>query len=138
VSKDFIMRELPWAMNVSTEQERIDVEGLRDTLTKALAASAQALPQMVATGQGDAAGLVEKIARTIKARTEGKTIEEAVSDIFAPSPAPEVPAGVGATVEQPSAMSAGQPAPSAPPASAPPAGQTPPNAASLLAGLMGG
>jgi hypothetical protein len=138
VSKDFIMRELPWAMNVSTEQERIDVEGLRDTLTKALAASAQALPQMVATGQGDAAGLVEKIARTIKARTQGKTIEEAVTDIFAPSPAPEVPAGVGAPVEQPSAMGAGQPAPSAPPAPAPPAGQAPPNAAGLLASLMGG
>ena len=137
VSKDFIMRELPWAMNVSAEQERIDVENLRDTLTKALAASAQALPQMVATGQGDAAGLVEKIARTILARSEGKEIEKAVTEIFAPPAAPEVPAGVAAPVEQ--TPSAPQPSGQAatPPAGAPPAGQTPPDAANILAALGG-
>lgn len=139
VSRDFIMRELPWAMNVSHEQERIDIESLRDTLTKALAASAQALPQMVATGQGDAAGLVEKIAKTIQARTNGKSIEDAVSEIFAPAPAPAVPeaqnpAGVGAQVEQSTPSTAATQSAAAPSA-APPAGspqQMPPNIAAVL------
>lgn len=135
VSKDFIMRELPWAMNVSTEQERIDIENMRDTLTKALAASAQALPQMVATGQGDAAGLVAKIAQTIQMRAEGKSIEDAVSEVFAPEP--QVPAGVEAPVEQTpqAAAPTGEAGPA--PETAPPAGQTPPNVASILS-MLGG
>lgn len=135
VSKDFIMRELPWAMNVSAEQERIDIENMRDTLTKALAASAQALPQMVATGQGDAAGLVEKIAKTIQARANGKSIEDAVAESFAPQ---EVPAGVGAPVEQtPQAAGPQGPGGTPSPAVAPPAGQSSPNVAGLLAALGG-
>ena len=137
VSKDFIMRELPWAMNVAVEQERIDIENMRDTLTKALAASAQALPQMVATGQGDAAGLIEKIAKTIQSRANGMTIEDAVAESFKPA---QVPAGVEAPVEQtPQAAAAGPAgAGGAPtPAAAPPAGQTPPNVAGILA-MLGG
>lgn len=136
VSKNFIMRELPWAMNVSAEQEQIDMENLRDTLTKALAASAQALPQMVATGQGDPASLIEKIAGTIKARGEGKSIEEAVATAFAPKPV-EVPAGVEVPVEQTPQPAAPTGAAEAAPASAPPAGQTPPNVANILA-MLGG
>lgn len=135
VSKDFIMRELPWAMNVSSEQERIDIENMRDTLTKALAASAQALPQMVATGQGDAAGLIEKIAKTIQARSEGMTIEDAVAESFKPA---QVPAGVEAPVEQtPQATAPAGAEGATTPATAPPAGQTPPNVASILAALGG-
>ena len=137
VSKNFIMRELPWAMNVSAEQEQIDMENLRDTLTKALAASAQALPQMVATGQGDPASLIEKIAATIKARGEGMSIEEAVAEAFAPKPVEQVPAGVEAPVEQTPQPAAPTGAAEATPASAPPAGQTPPNVANILA-MLGG
>lgn len=136
VSKDFIMRELPWAMNVASEQERIDTENLRDTLTKALAASAQALPQMVATGQGDPMGLVEKIAETIRLRGEGKVIEDAVAEAFKPK-APEVPAGVEAPVEQtPQAAPPQGEAGAQAPAAAPPAGQAP-NVAGILA-MLGG
>lgn len=138
VSKDFIMRELPWAMNVTSEQENIDTENLRDTLTKALAASAQALPQMVATGQGDAIGLIEKIAATIKARTEGMVIEDAVAEAFAPKPVEQqVPAGVEAPVEQIPQTAAPAGAAGAAPENAPPAGPTPPNVASILA-MLGG
>lgn len=136
VSKDFIMRELPWSMNVSAEQERIDTENLRDTLTKALAASAQALPQMVASGQGDALGLVKKIAETIRLRGEGMIIEEAVAKAFEEK-APEVPAGVAAPVEQtPQAATPQGGAGAQAPAAAPPAGQTP-NVAGILAALGG-
>lgn len=135
VSKDFIMRELPWSMNVAAEQERIDVENMRDTLTKALAASAQALPQMVATGQGDVEGLIKKIAQTIQFRSEGKAIEDAVAESFKPA---EVPAGVGAPVEQtPQTAGPAGAAGTSTPAAAPPAGRTTPNVAGLLAALGG-
>lgn len=136
VSKDFIMRELPWSMNVAAEQERIDVEKMRDTLASSLQALAGAVPQMAATGQGDPLDLVTKIAKAIKARQEGMAIEEAVVDIFTPEPQPMpegqmVPAGVEAPVEQtPSEAQAAQT-----PESAPPAG--PPNPLEILARLGG-
>lgn len=140
VSRDFIMRELPWAMNVAAEQERIEVENLRQTLTGALAASTQALPQMIATGQGNVAEYISKISEVIKLRQQGKPIEDAISAIFPapePQPTPQVPAGVGAPVE-PSPMGPGQ-APS--PEGAPPAGPSPeggtPDIAALLARLGG-
>jgi len=140
VSRDFIMRELPWAMNVAAEQERIEVENLRQTLTGALAASTQALPQMIATGQGNVAEYITKISKVIKLRQQGKPIEDAISEIFPapePQPTPQVPAGVGAPVE-PSPMGPGQ-APT--PEGAPPAGPSPeggtPDIAALLARLGG-
>jgi hypothetical protein len=55
VSKDFIMQELPWNMNVSREQERIDIERMRDSLSASLAATAQAIPQMASQGQDPSA-----------------------------------------------------------------------------------
>ncbi len=44
VSREFVMSELPWALNVSKEQERIDVQRMRDNLNKAIESSAAALP----------------------------------------------------------------------------------------------
>ncbi len=54
VSREFVMSELPWALNVSKEQERIDVQRMRDNLNKAIESSAAALPEMIATGQSPA------------------------------------------------------------------------------------
>jgi len=140
VSRDFIMRELPWAMNVAAEQERIEVENLRSTLTGALAASTQALPQMIATGQGNVPEYISKISQVIKLRQKGKPIEDAISEIFPqpePQPTPQAPAGVGAPVE-PSPMEPGQvpPPEGAPPAGTPEGGGTP-DIAALLQRLGG-
>ena len=90
VSRDFVMRELPWQVNVSNEQEAIDVETMRNALTGSLASLSDAIPQMASQGQ-DPSDIVYKLAQVIDARRKGKMIEDAVSEIFtppAPAPAP--------------------------------------------------
>lgn len=87
VSRDFIMRELPWSMNVSGEQERIDIEKMRDSLSASLAALSNAIPQLAMQGQ-DPSDIVEKIAKVIDARRKGTVIEEAVMKVFE-KPEPE-------------------------------------------------
>ena len=105
VSRDFVMRELPWSMNASAEEQRIDVQRMRDNLNQSMSALAQAIPQMVTQGQ-DPSDIAIKMAEVIKERQKGTQIEEAVSKIFAPVPqelpAPQVASGVPpmAAVEQ--------------------------------------
>lgn len=125
VSKDFIMRELPWSMNVSGEQERIDIERMRDSLSSSLASLAQAIPQMAMQGQ-DPSEIVEKIAKTIELRKKGKAIEDAVKMVFekpetaqAETQEPAAPQPMG--VEQMVSSSMGQQ--EAPPAEQQPAEQ---------------
>jgi hypothetical protein len=103
ISKDMAMRELPFGINVTQEQEKIEVEEMRNALVGSLQAYTQAIPQMAASG-GDPSDIVKKIAQVIKARQKGTSIEDAVEDIFAP----ELPPAGAPTVEQPS------PAPAAP------------------------
>jgi hypothetical protein len=81
------MRELPWSMNVTGEQQQIDVQRMRDNLNTAMSQLAQAIPQMTAQGQ-DPSELAMKMAAVIKARQKGTAIETAVSEVFAPAPAP--------------------------------------------------
>lgn len=91
-SRDFVMRELPWSMNVSAEQEKIDVEKMRDSLNGALSATAQAIPSMAAQGQ-DPSDIISKMAAVIEKRRRGMDIEDAVLKAFAPEPvAPAAPA----------------------------------------------
>jgi len=111
ISRDMAMRELPFGINVTKEQEKIEVEEMRNTLVTSLQSSAQAIPEMIAQG-GDPTAIVKKIADVIKLRQKGVAIEDAINDVFAP----ELPAAGAPTVEQPS------PAPVAPAAGAIPAG----------------
>jgi len=88
VSREFVMSELPWALNVSKEQERIDVQRMRDNLNKAIESSAAALPEMIATGQSPAK-LILQLSEIITARQNGTSIEEAAKKVFAePEPTP--------------------------------------------------
>ena len=112
ISRDMAMRELPFGINVTMEQEKIEVEEMRNTLVSALQATSQAIPQMITQGQ-DPTKLVTQIADVIKARQKGVSIEDAIKDVFAIE---EPPAGVG-QVEQMS------PAPAAPAGGATPPGQ---------------
>ena len=113
ISRDMAMRELPFGINVTQEQEKIEVEEMRNALVGSLQAYTQAIPQMAASG-GDASDIVKKIAQVIKARQKGISIEDAVEDIFAPelppagaqqveqmSPAPEVASAGGLPPQQP-------------------------------------
>lgn len=136
ISRDFIMRELPWSMNVTGEQERIDIQKMRDNLNASMNALAQAIPQMATQGQ-DPSDIVSKMAQVIKERQAGTSIEDAVGKIFTPAPAPEAApqAAPGESVSPVEQMSVPQ---SAPVEAAPGAPQqTPPNLQAILGQLAG-
>ena len=138
ISRDFIMRELPWSMNVTGEQERIDIQKMRDNLNASMNALAQAIPQMATQGQ-DPSDIVSKMAQVIKERQAGVSIEDAVGKIFTPAPAPEMAApqaAPGESVSPVEQMSVPQaPAEAAP--GAPQAQQAPPNLQAILGQLAG-
>ena len=129
ISKDMAMRELPFGINVTQEQEKIEIEDMRTALIGAMQAYSQAIPQMAVQGQ-DPTEIVKKIAEVIKARQKGRTLEDAIEDIFAPE---LPPAGEQQMVEQTS------PAPEQPvggPTPMPPQGQeATPDIQSLLSSL---
>jgi len=97
ISRDFLRRQMPWEMNVTMEEEKVEVEQLRDALIQAVAGYAQALPAMVAQGQ-DPSKILTAMASIINGRQEGKDVEEVVAAAFAPQPE-QVPPGVAAAGE---------------------------------------
>ena len=111
ISKDLAQRELPFGINVTQEQEKIEVEDLRSALMASLQQYTLAIPQMAVQG-GDPTDIIRKIAGVIKSRQKGQALEDAIGDIFEPEELP--PAGATSMVEQPS------PAPAAPAGGAPP------------------
>ena len=128
ISKDMAMRELPFGINVTQEQEKIEVEEMRNALVGSLQAYTQAIPQLAASG-GDASDIVKKIAQVIKARQKGISIEDAIEDIFAPE---LPPAGTEQMVEQTS------PAPAGPVGGLPPQAPQGGGLQSLLSSLSAG
>jgi hypothetical protein len=105
ISKDMAMRELPFGVNVTLEQEKIEIEKMRDALVGSLQQMTQAIPQMAMQGQ-DPSTLVRQIADVIKARKQGVSIEEAIEDVFKPE---NPPAGAAESVEQPVPSAPGEP-----------------------------
>jgi hypothetical protein len=136
VSRDFVMRELPWSMNVTGEQQQIDVQRMRDNLNAAMSQLAQAIPQMTAQGQ-DASDLAMKMAEVIKERQKGTAIEEAVSKIFAPEPAPAPAPAPQIAPGGTSPAPVEQPVPSAPVAPSGAPQEQPADLASILTQLQG-
>jgi hypothetical protein len=134
ISKDMAMREMPFSVNVGQEQEKIEIENMRQSLLSSIQAYSQAIPGMAAQGQ-DPSDIVSKIANVIKLRQKGTTIEEAIAEVFAPAPAPAQPqvppVGQAQMVEQPS------PAPEALPAGGalPPTQEAAPDIQTILSSL---
>ena len=129
ISKDMAMRELPFNVNVTLEQEKIEIEKMRESLLGSLSAMTQAIPQMALQGQ-DPSDIVRKIAEVIKARQKGRAIEDTIEEVFRPE---NPPAGAEQSVEQP--------VPSAPgeaPAGGAPLPQQRPELQTLLSSLTGG
>lgn len=85
ISRDFLRRQMPWSMDVTEEEQRVDTEQMRDALKQALAAYAQAIPVYAQQGL-DPSDAVYKIAAVIDGRRKGKPIEELVVEAFAPEP----------------------------------------------------
>ena len=103
VSRDYARRELPIDINVTQEEQRIDIEEMRDSLRVAIAQYAQAIPQIAAAGQ-DPTQIIQRIASVITGRQKGLQLENIVEKAFAqveqPAPmaqeqmmAPGVPQG---------------------------------------------
>ena len=129
VSKEFVMSELPWSVNVSKEQERIDIQKMRENLNRAVNAAAGAIPEMIATGQ-DVSTILGKFADIIDKRRNGIAIEDAVKQAFEPQqPTP-------AETTLPPQQDVAQPSPSGAPSGSP-AGALPPDLASIMGQLAG-
>jgi hypothetical protein len=141
VSRDYVRREIPMDLNVSQEEQRVDIEEMRDALRVSVAQYAQAIPALAAQGQ-DPSLIVTRIAEVIKGRQKGLSLESIVEKAFAPEPPPPMPEMAMAGGPQlPAAGAAPAPASQQPPqeqaGQAPAAGQKP-DIATLLAGLTGG
>jgi hypothetical protein len=133
VSRDYVRREIPMDLNVTQEEQRVDIEEMRDALRVSVAQYAQAIPALAAQGQ-DPSQIVSRIAEVIKGRQKGLALESIVEKVFAPEPQPEM------APELPVAGAAPAPASQQPPqeqsGQAPATGQTP-DIATLLAGITG-
>lgn len=111
LSQDYAMRNLPAQFNVTEEMQKIELEKVR----KAILELALQAPQIMASGM-DLAQPMQQLSALADAIGNGKSVEEAVKEAFAPPPpAPEL-AAPGA----PSSPAAG------PPGSEPGGGGTPP------------
>jgi hypothetical protein len=109
ISRDFLRRQMPWEVNVTMEEQKIEIEKLQDALIQAVAGYAQAIPMLAQNG-GDPSDVLSKLASVIDGRRKGKPLEEVVTAAFAPQP-PPAQAGV-------------EPIPGSPEAGAPGAGGT--------------
>lgn len=145
VSRDYVRRELPIEINVGQEEQKVDIEEMRDALRAAIGQTALAIPQMVAQGQ-DPMKIITSFADMIKNRQKGMTIETVVEKAFAPEPQPATPEmGMQPPVAGAASAPASQPIPGQPGGMAPAAGGAPaqeapqgrPDIASLLASIGG-
>ena len=108
LSKSFLRRNLPMSLDVTEEEQTMDVENLRTSLMTSIQAYAQAIPEMAANG-ADASEPVRVIAGMIDARRKGMPVEKAASELFASpqeQPAADAPEGMpgspgAAPLEQP-------------------------------------
>ena len=104
ISRDFLRRQMPWEINVTQEEQKIEIEKLRDSLIQAVAGYAQAIPVLAQNGQ-DPGEILKRLATVIEGRQKGTALEEIVTEAFAPEPPPAQP---GVEPGSPEAMAAGQ------------------------------
>jgi len=135
VSRDYVRREIPMELNVTQEEQRVDIEEMRDSLRVAVAQYAQAIPALASQGQ-DPTQVITRIAEVIAGRQKGLQLETIIEKAFAPAPAPEMPqqqVPVAGAAPAP----ASQPTPEQQSGAAPAAGQAKPDIAQLLASIGG-
>jgi len=142
VSRDYVRREIPMDLNVTQEEQRVDIEEMRDSLRVAVAQYAQAIPAMAAQGQNPEE-IVKRIAGVIQGRQKGLSLESTVEKVFMPQeqvPPAAPPMAPGMEQQIPAAGAATAPASQQPPqeqaGQAPAAGQRP-DIAQLLASIGG-
>lgn len=100
ISRDFLRRQMPWEINVTMEEQKIEVEKMRDSLLAAVSGLAQSLPALVQSGQ-DPSQFIGKLAAIIDGRLKGDSIESIVGSVFAPEPPPPAPGSQPAVLGSP-------------------------------------
>ena len=138
VSRDYVRREIPMELNVTQEEQRVDIEEMRDSLRVAVAQYAQAIPALAAQGQ-DPSQIITRIAEVIQGRQKGFQLETIIEKAFAPEPQPVAPP----IAEQPAIPAVGTaPVPASQPTEQQQSGEAPtagprPDIAQLLASIGG-
>lgn len=139
ISRDFLRRQLPFSLDASEEEQRVDIEELRESLKEALAATSQAIPMMASQG-ADPSDILRKMSQVILDRQHGVAIEESITKAFAPPPQDPMAAQQPAAPEDPMAalMGGGGGAPADPMAAMGGGQPQAPDMMTLLAGLGAG
>ena len=138
VSRDYVRREIPMELNVTQEEQRVDIEEMRDSLRVAVAQYAQTIPALAAQGQ-DPSQVITRIAEVIQGRQKGFQLENIIEKAFAPEPQPVAPP----IAEQPAIPAVGTaPVPASQPTEQQQSGEAPtagprPDIAQLLASIGG-
>ena len=102
ISRDFLRRQMPFALNASEEEQRVDIEEMRDALKQAVAGYAQAIPVLAQAGQ-DPGDILARLSQIILGRQKGRPIEQVVSEAFMPEEMP-TPPGVESLGEEAAGM----------------------------------
>ena len=89
ISRDWLRRQMPWSVDVSQEEIRIDAEEMREALKQSIMGLAQAIPVLAQQGM-DPAEPIRQLTAALNARLSGKQLEEAIAEAFKP---PEPPPG---------------------------------------------
>ena len=96
ISQDWLRRQLPFSLNATEEEQKLDIEDMRQALRQAVSGYAQAIPVLAQSGQ-DPGEILSRLALIIEGRLKGRPIEEVVSEAFAPAEPP--PGMVDPTVD---------------------------------------
>lgn len=97
ISQDWLRRQMPFSINATEEEQKLDIEDMRQALRQAVSGYAQAIPVLAQNGQ-DPGEILTRLAEIIRGRQKGKPIEEVVASAFAPvepPPGMDVPPDAG-------------------------------------------
>jgi hypothetical protein len=140
VSRDYVRREIPLDLNVTQEEQRVDIEEMRDSLRVAVAQYAQAIPALASQGQ-DPTQIISRIAEVIQGRQKGQSLESVIGKAFAPEPVapvePQLPGAAQLPVAGAAPAPASQPTQEQQVGAAPATGQSQPDIGQLLAAIGG-
>ena len=138
ISRDFFQRQLPMNIDVGQLQQQIDNEQFTDALKQGVMGYMSAIPQMAlqAQGQFDPVSELQRVAKLIELREKGKSVADAVLEVFKPKEQPQAQAQN--PLDALLGGSQGGPGPGAPPGpQGLPGGQQQPQGMDLMSLLSG-
>lgn len=83
ISREFMQENMPFSVNPTEEQQRIDIEDMRDALKQAVAGYAQAIPVLAQNG-ADPGEILSRLSQIILGRQKGQPIETVIAEAFMP------------------------------------------------------